>query len=106
MFLAGNIPFSFVERVEFQVYINFLCPDADLPNRRGLKPKLKQCYDSIQNELHSSLYSEMRISMAIDCWGSQNQLLFLGITCQYISDHWQLRQVLLGFEPIVRSHTG
>jgi hypothetical protein len=30
----------------------------------------------------------------------------LGITCYYISDTWQLKQSLLGFELIVGSHTG
>jgi hypothetical protein len=67
---------------------------------------LKQRYDSPQNKLFLGLSNKTQTSIAIDCWGGSNWLSFLGITCYYISNNWQLRESLLGFEPVVGSHRG
>ncbi len=106
MFLAGNIPFNFVESDEFRQYVAYLNCQADLPKRRELRTQLKKRYNTVQDQLLPGLGLKTRVSIALDCWGSQNQLPFLGITCHYISEDWQLCEALLGFEPFLGSHTG
>jgi len=46
------------------------------------------------------------ISLAADTWTSSNKLAFLAIVAYWISDSWQMEEVLIGFEEIKGSHTG
>ncbi len=60
----------------------------------------------IYDNLLPGLGDETKVSIAIDCWASPNTLSFLGITAYYISEDWEYKEVLIGFEPVEGAHTG
>jgi len=47
-----------------------------------------------------------KISLAADTWTSPNKRGFFAIVAYWISDSWQMEEVLIGFEEIRGSHTG
>jgi len=46
------------------------------------------------------------ISLAADTWTSSNKLAFLAIVADWITDSWQIEEVLIRFEEITGSHSG
>jgi len=58
------------------------------------------------DNIRAGLPTEGRISLTADTWTSPNKLPFLAILAYWISDSWQMEEVLIGFEEIKGSHTG
>ena len=48
----------------------------------------------------------VKISIAADTWTSLNKIAFLAIVGYWITDDWELKEILLGFEQIRGAHTG
>ena len=47
-----------------------------------------------------------KISLALNCWTSPNNLSFIAVTGYYIDQDWKYKKALLGFEPLTEVHTG
>jgi len=58
------------------------------------------------DDIRTCLPAAGKISLAADTWTSTNKLAFLTIVAYWISDSWQIEEVLIGFEEIMGSHTG
>ena len=48
----------------------------------------------------------VKISLALDCWTSPNNLSFMAVTGYYIDQDQKYKEALLGFEPLTGAHTG
>jgi hypothetical protein len=105
LFVAQNLPYRLVEEQEFRDLVEFLNPTAQAPTRHRLRDVLDETYDESQQKLFPCLGKDTKVSLAVDCWKSPNDIHFLGILCYYISDSWEYREVLLGFELLSSSHT-
>jgi len=58
------------------------------------------------DDIRTCLPTTGKISLATNTWTSPNKLAFLAIVVYWISDSWQMEEVLRGFEEIRGSHTG
>jgi len=58
------------------------------------------------DDIRTCLPAAGKISLAADTWTSPNKLAFLPIVAYWISDSWQMEEVLIGFQEIRGSHTG
>jgi len=58
------------------------------------------------DDIRTCLPAAGKISLAADTWTSPNKLACLAIVAYWISDSWQMEEVLIGFEEIRGSHTG
>jgi hypothetical protein len=47
-----------------------------------------------------------KISFSVDIWTSLNSLSFLAITCHYLDNDWNIKNILLDFIHICGAHTG
>ncbi len=52
------------------------------------------------------LGQDTKMSIALDCWTSTNNLSFLAVAACFIDVNWNYREVLLGFEHLSGRHTG
>jgi hypothetical protein len=103
----ANLPFSIVEHPKFISLVQYLNPDAKIPSRKRVKDILDEDLEEQDTEsVLPGLGEKPKVSLAIDCWTSANHLSFLGITGYYILEEWNFTEVLLGFEPVDRAHTG
>jgi hypothetical protein len=106
MIIAGNHPSSMVEQPDFRELVEFLHPGAKPMSRHRLRDLLEESYNQCQDDLLPGLGQETKVSIAVDCWKSPNDNHFLAVMCYYISDSWEYREALLGFEPLSGQHTG
>jgi len=58
---------------------------------------LKRLGKSTVNDIRTCLSAAGNISLAADSWTSPNKLAFLAIVAYWISDSWQMEEVLIGF---------
>jgi len=58
------------------------------------------------DDIRTCLPAAGKISLAADTWTLPNKLVFLAIVAYWISDSWQMEEVLIAFEEIRGSHTG
>jgi len=56
--------------------------------------------------IRTGLRAAGKISLAADTWTSSNKVAFLAIVAYWISDSWQMEEVLIRFEEIRGSHMG
>ena len=49
---------------------------------------------------------ESKVSLTLDCWTSSNQWAFICIIMTYVTDDWELEEVILDFREIVGEHSG
>ncbi len=86
--------------------MQLLHDDVEHPHRMRLRELLDHRFHVIQDELLPGLGESTLVSIAIDCWTSPNTLSFLAITCYYITDDWEYKEELIGFEPVKGTHPG
>ena len=106
MIAECHLPFQFVGQPSFQRLVELLQPGTVIPGHSKIRDI---CYSHVA-EIEASLIDELPvtalISLALDVWTSQHQQSFLGVQMYFITDDWQYRECLLGFKPLVNSHTG
>lgn len=78
----------------------------NIPSAKVMKRQLKDLVSERQKDILSTLPSEAKLSLALDCWTSPFRQGFLAITGYFINQNWEYREILLGFEHIDGSHTG
>ena len=59
-----------------------------------------------REKLNSMIAKGGKVSLALDCWQSQNNHSFVGILGYWIDDQWRLQEHLLSMESVVGRHTG
>jgi hypothetical protein len=75
-------------------------------NSHKLRQRLDQQVNQGRREILSLIPSDVRISIAVDCWQSPNKLSFMAVTGYFIDANWKYHEVLLGFEHIKGKHDG
>jgi len=105
-FLATNLAFNCSNNLAFRRVFKYLRPSIVIPCPTTLTRHLKRLGVSTIDNIRAGLPTEGRISLAADTWTSPNKLPFLAIVAYWISDSWQMEEVLIGFEEIKGSHTG
>lgn len=47
-----------------------------------------------------------KVSFTTDCWTSGNQLSFMAVTCSWLTEHFQMKQVCFALRHMKGKHTG
>ncbi|CAF1078285.1 unnamed protein product [Brachionus calyciflorus] len=96
--LSNNLPFKIVESVEFQDFIDSIKNNYyKLPCRQtsgNLKMKLKLEFDAVE-------YG----SITTDCWSSNSNLSYMGITFHYLDNSMHLTSRYLCLKYMEESHS-
>jgi hypothetical protein len=106
--ISLNLSFRAVENNEFRKLLYLLHPSVkdDTPGRTKMRKLLDNEVQRVTKSLFKDLGETTKVNLAIDAWTSPNNLAFLGVVCYYITDNWEYRENLIGFEPLRGSHTG
>ena len=106
MFVATNLAFNCSNNLAFRRDFKYIRPGLEIPSPATVTRHLKQLGKSSTDDIRTCLPTAGMISLAADTWTSPNKLAFLAIVPYWISDSWQLEEMLIGFEEIRGSHTG
>jgi len=104
--LATNLAFNGSNNLAFSRVIKYICSGVEIHSPRTLTRHLKRLGKSTVDDIRTCLPAAGKISLAADTWTSPNKLAFLAIVAYWMSDSWQMEEVLIGFEEIRGSHTG
>ena len=105
-FLATNLAFNCSNNVAFRPVFTYIRPGVEIPSPTTLTRHLKQLGKATVDDIRTCLPGAGKISLAADTWTSPKKLAFLAIVAYWISDSWQMEEVLIGFQEIRGSHTG
>jgi len=105
-FLAPNLAFNCSNNLAFRRAFKYIRPGVEIPSPTTLTRHLKRLGKSTVDDIRTCLPATGKISLAADTWTSPNKLAVLAIVAYWISDSWQMEEVLIGFEEIRGSHTG
>jgi len=105
-FLQTNHAFNCTNNLAFRRVFKSIRPGVEIPSSTTLTRHLKRLGQSTVDDIPTCLPAAGKISLAADTWTSPNQLAFLAIVAYWISDSWQMEEVLIGFKAIRGSHRG
>jgi hypothetical protein len=70
--------------------------------RNLLTTKLSQ----VEANMLEDVVPGSKLALSLDCWSSVTRLSFMGVIASFIDRHWNMQEVLIGFEPIHTEHSG
>jgi len=106
VFLATNVVFNYSNNLAFRCVLKYIRAGVEIPSPTTLTRHLKRLGKSTVDDIRTCLPAAGTISLAADTWTLSNKLAFLTIVAYWISDSWQMEEVLIEFEEIRGSHTG
>ncbi|CAN1145102.1 Putative AC transposase [Linum perenne] len=107
MIILDELPFIFVEKVEFVRFMKRCCPMFDIPGRKTIRTDCVKIFLERKDSLKSFFNSKGSgtISITTDCWTSLRNHSFICLTAHFIGRNWQLHKKIINFKKIT-SHKG
>ena len=105
----SRLPFRFIEHAEFRDVIAYarLAPtQPQIPSAKTMRSRLRGYVQEQQQSILKQLPPGVKLSLALDCWTSPFGQAFMAVTGYFLDQHWEYREILLGFQPLSGSHTG
>jgi len=115
LILKNSLPHTFVNSHEFRHLLNLV--------RRAASPNIVQVYSAntlasrirskatdYKARIISVLKRQTKVNLTMDVWtsssGTNGSSDYLGVVCHFIDKDFRPKQVLLGFEVLMNTHTG
>lgn len=108
MIATDNLPFMFVSGVGFQRLVSAMEPRYNLKTEKYYRTSMLENIVAKVEKKIKALISEDAgpfLSFTTDCWSGDTEAL-MSLTCHFIDDNWERKQVLLNVKTMSGSHTG
>ncbi|KAK1895180.1 Zinc finger BED domain containing protein 1 [Dissostichus eleginoides] len=100
-------PLSLVEGEAFIDMIEYACPGFKCPSRWWFTKQLEKAYQRVLDDLKANLKKRSsKITLTTDAWTSIATEAYLGVTCHYINENWEMVSFVLCTKPLEDRHTG
>ena len=94
-------PLSLVEGEAFIDIIEYACPGFKCPSRSWFTKQLEKAYQHALEDLKKDLKKRSsKITLTTDAWTSIATEAYLGVTCHYINDNWEMVSFVLCTKPL------
>ena len=106
---VSHLPFLFLEHPEFRDLLSYvrLAPSMpEVPSAKVMRRQLRDLVREQQRNILQTLPSSAKLSLALDCWTSPFRQAFMAVTGYFLDQHWEYREILLGFEHLHGVHSG
>lgn len=91
----------------FKQMIQTFHPGYILPSRPHFTKLIEEKYETAVSDIKDTLkLNKNKIALTADAWTSVSTEAYLGITCHFISDNWELTSLCLTTMPLEERHTG
>ena len=101
------LPFSLVDSIYFNDFIQKLNPKFKCPGRSTLKKEIISEFNSKREYIMNFVKNiSGRCSITTDIWSSIKNQAFIGFTIHYITNEWKLKHFTLEVLQVTGSHTG
>jgi len=105
-FLTMNLAFNCSNNLALRHVFKYIDPVVQIASPTTLTWHLKLLGKSTVTDIRTCLPAAGKISLAAHTYTSPNKLAFLAIVTYWMSDRWQMEEVLIGLEDIRGAHTG
>ncbi len=106
MLMTDMRPLSMVEDDGFRAMIHALQPGYTLPSRTYFTKLMERKYQETVQEVMTAINNNSsKIALTTDAWTSVATEAYLGITCHFITDDWNMQSVCLTTMPLQDRHT-
>lgn len=105
MIVTDMRPLSMVEDDGFKAMISTFNPKYELPSRPFFMKKIEKKYECIKGKLKKSLQETDSIALTTDIWTSVATEAYLGVTCHYLGEDWEMLSHCLTTMPLEERHT-
>ena len=89
----------------FRLMIHIFNPGYTLPSRthvtKLMEGKYKQTFQAVKSDIKGN---QSKIALTADVWTSVATEAYLGITCHYIGDEWNMKSICLTTMPLEEIH--
>ncbi|XP_049902249.1 E3 SUMO-protein ligase ZBED1-like [Epinephelus moara] len=106
MLVTDMRPLSMVEDEGFRQMIHVLNPGYTLPSRthftKLMERKYEQTFQAVKTDIKAT---QSKIALTTDVWTSVATEAYLGITCHYIGDEWNMKSICLTTMPLEERHS-
>lgn len=98
-------PLSMVEDTGFKAMIQDFNPKYSIPSRTHFTSLMEHKYTEISDKLKSVLKETDNIALTTDIWTSVATEAYLGVTCHFLGDDWEIKSFSLTTMPLEDRHT-
>lgn len=105
MLITDMHPLSMVEGTGFKAMIQDFNPKYSIPSRTYFTNMMEQKYTGIADKLKSVLMETDSVALTTDIWTSVATEAFLGVTCHYLGENWEIKSFSLTTMPLEDRHT-
>ena len=96
-----------VENEGFKNLISLLEPRYTMVSCKHIQNKLRpQLFSTTIDKIKSLLISASTCNVTLDIWSSRKMHSFLGITCHYLTDTFEMKSLLVSCSRLLGRHTG
>ncbi|XP_073061975.1 zinc finger BED domain-containing protein RICESLEEPER 2-like [Primulina eburnea] len=106
MIIMDELPFKFVERDGFKLFMATTCPKFRIPSRWSVARDCVELYRIERENLKCLLNTlSQRVCLTTDSWTSIQNINYMCLTAHFIDKDWKLHKRIINFCPIT-SHKG
>ncbi len=106
MLVTDMRPLSMVEDDGFTKMIHTLNPGYTLPSRTHFTKLMERKYEETFKKVKTAINTNnSKLALTTDVWTSVATEAYLGITCHYITDDWDMQSFCLTTMPLQDRHT-
>ncbi|XP_072314069.1 zinc finger BED domain-containing protein 4-like [Eucyclogobius newberryi] len=98
-------PLSMVEGKGFKEMISKFSPQYELPSTIYFTKKMEDKYKEIKGKLIDAIKKCDSVALTTDIWTSVAVEAFMGVTCHYVGDNWEMQSFILSTLPLEDRHT-
>lgn len=101
------LPLTFFDDDETRQIFHYLNASVEIPMRNIMKTLVVNRFEKMQSAVKKILIANCsKLSFTLDGWSSITRKSYIGITCHYIDNDWNLHSLLLDFVPSHGLHAG
>lgn len=106
--VLSDLSFSFIQSNVFTAYVQWLCPQANVPSRTTVARDIHSSYKKHKAAMKERLLQHPgKVSFTTDIWSGGNNAAFMVITCHWINPvDFAQEMAILDFIWLPGSHTG
>ncbi|XP_054861960.1 uncharacterized protein LOC129347772 [Amphiprion ocellaris] len=106
MIITDMRPLSMVEDEGFTAMIRTFHPGYTLPSRTHFTKLMGKIYEETFKEVKTAINTNSsKLALTADIWTSVANEAYLGVTCHYITEDWDMQSVCLTTMPLQDRHT-
>ena len=103
--VAESRPLKLVEDEGFRHFMEYLCPEYQVPSASTMSNYIDRLYEEEKEKLIKSLHEIEHVAITTDGGSSTNAVSFQDVNCHFVDENWELVSHTLAVQQNKEEHT-